>query len=161
MPQLDFATFAPQLVWLLITFVALYIIMAKIAIPRISDVLEARQKKIDDNLERAQELRKEAEAAMAAYETALAEARSKAHEEIAKVTNDLAAKSAAEEAKLAEELNKKIADGEAAIQTATDDALKSIDAMAAEVAASAFERLTGDAADDAAVKKAVQAELKA
>ncbi|MFQ5764023.1 MAG: F0F1 ATP synthase subunit B', partial [Rhodospirillales bacterium] len=61
MPQLDVNTYLPQIVWLVITFTVLFLIMWRVAVPRIADVLEARQKRIDDNLDKAAESKKEAE----------------------------------------------------------------------------------------------------
>ena len=55
MPQLDVSTFLPQVVWLVITFTALFLLMWRVAVPRIADVLEARQRRIEDNLDKAQE----------------------------------------------------------------------------------------------------------
>jgi len=69
MPQLDVSTFAPQLVWLAITFVVLYLLMAKLGLPRVSAILDARRKRQDDDLARAAEMKAEAEAALAAYQT--------------------------------------------------------------------------------------------
>ena len=60
MPQLDVSTFPPQLVWLLITFVALFLIVWKVALPRIIDVRDNRQRRIEDDLARAETLREEA-----------------------------------------------------------------------------------------------------
>ena len=77
MPQLDISVFAPQIVWLTITFLAMYFLMAKVALPRIAQVLDERQTRIDDNLEKAAALKKEAEDAATAYESSLAQARSK------------------------------------------------------------------------------------
>ena len=84
MPQLEqIATYPSQVFWLVVTFMVLFVIMWRIAVPRISDALEARQQRIDDNLERAAEIKKEAEAAIEAYEQSLAEARSEAQSAIA------------------------------------------------------------------------------
>ena len=83
MPQLDISTFSTQIVWLVITFAALFIIMWRVAVPRISDALEQRQKRMDDNLNKAAGFKKEAEAAIEAYEHSLAEAREAAHSAIA------------------------------------------------------------------------------
>ena len=69
MPQLEqISTFPSQIFWLVITFAALFFVMWRIAVPRIADVLEARQKRIDDNLDKAETAKKEAEAAIEAYE---------------------------------------------------------------------------------------------
>ena len=72
MPQLDFSTYLPQVFWLVVTFIALYLIMWKIAVPRIANSLEARQKRIEDYLDRAADAKKEAEETLAAYEQAIA-----------------------------------------------------------------------------------------
>jgi F-type H+-transporting ATPase subunit b len=78
MPQFDFATFPSQIFWLIVCFGALYILLTRTALPKIGAVLEARQRKIDDDLERATELEMQAKEAMAAYEAELDAAREQA-----------------------------------------------------------------------------------
>ena len=79
MPQMEFADYAPQLIWLAITFITLYVLMSRVALPRIADVLEQRQLRVTNDLEQAAALRDEAAKALEAYEATMAEARSKAH----------------------------------------------------------------------------------
>ena len=75
MPQLDYATFPPQLIWLAITFVILYVLMSRLALPKVGGIIVARRNKIDGDLEKASAMKAEAEAVIAAYERALASAR--------------------------------------------------------------------------------------
>src|SRR5215510_10262246 len=93
MPQLDSSSFLPQLVWLAISFVAFYLLMIRVALPRVSSVLDRRQKQLDDDVKHAIKLKADAEAALAAYEKVLAEARAGAQAELSN-----AAASAAKEA---------------------------------------------------------------
>ena len=78
-PPFDSSTFASQLLWLAITFGAFYYLMAKVVLPRISDILEVRSDRIARDLEEANRLKQESDEAFAAYEQEMAEARGKAH----------------------------------------------------------------------------------
>ena len=48
MPQLDFASFLPQFFWLLPTFLGLYLVLAKIYLPRIARIKKVRERKLSD-----------------------------------------------------------------------------------------------------------------
>lgn len=161
MPQLDVNTYLPQVVWLVITFTALFLVMWRIAVPRIADVLEARQKRIADNLAKAEASKKEAEAALAAYEQALAEARAEAHALVSEAAGKVAAEAAEREARQAEQLQRRIADAEAAIGRVVDAAVANVRAAVLEVVAAAVERLTDEAPTKAGIAQAVDRTLKA
>ena len=75
MPQLNPLDWAPQLIWLVLTFGVLYLLMVWIALPRIGSVIEKRAAHIEGDLETAEKFRRETEEAIAAYEQALAEAK--------------------------------------------------------------------------------------
>ena len=77
-PPFQSHTFASQLVWLAIAFVLLYVLMARLALPRVGAIIESRQKRIADDLAEAARLKSESDAAVAAYEKALADARTRA-----------------------------------------------------------------------------------
>lgn len=161
MPQFDVTTYAPQLVWLVITFAVLFAIMWKVAVPRIADVLEARQKRIDDNLNKAAELKKEAEAAMEAYEKAIADAREEAHSVINEAAAKLSEEASEREEALNADLARRIKEGEAAIDKARQDAMSSIRDTAVEAAAAAVEKVLGEVPDQKNVGSAVDQVMKA
>lgn len=159
MPQLDFATYPPQLVWLAITFAVMFVLMWKVIVPKISDALEARQMRLEENLKKAEDLKREAEATLAAYENALAEARSEAHNQIQKIQADLHEAAAKEEAELTEKLDAKLAESEKAIAAEVEKAMESVRGVAIDIAGAAVERLSGGSHDQATVEKAVDAAI--
>lgn len=161
MPQLDVASYLPQLVWLAITFVILYLLMARLALPRIADVLAERSKRREDNLARAEQLQGEAEAAAAAYDLVLGEARDAAHARLAQ--SNEAAKAGAEDAlhALDQRLGGEIEAAEAAIAAARDAALAEAATIAAEVARLATAKIAGLTVDAAAAEAAALAARKA
>ena len=115
MPQLNIADFPPQLIWLAITFVILYFLMAKVAIPGISDVLESRQNRITSDLEEARRLSEDADKAKADYEEALSQARSKAHGIVSELKASMAKEQEASKAELDAELANKAKAAEASM----------------------------------------------
>lgn len=156
MPQLDIATFAPQLIWLAISFVLLYVLMAKVALPRVADVLDERTKRIEGNLEKAETLKREAQSAREAYETAIAESRAKASM-LTSQAADRAAKEAAErQHALAATLAEQGREVEQKIAAARAKALESTHTIAAEVAREAVRKLLGRDVDASAAEAAVK-----
>jgi F-type H+-transporting ATPase subunit b len=160
MPQFDPSSFPSQFFWLAITIVALYFVMTRMAIPRLASVLEQREKMIDDDLEQAEKLKAETEAAIAAYEAALAEARAKAHDEIKAVTEAAAKEAEAKNAEVSERVAKQIKDGEDRIAKSRDEALSHVREVAATAATDVVAKLAGLSLDDAKVGDAVATAMK-
>ena len=160
LPQLNIDTFAPQVVWLVITFIVLYVLMSNVALPRIGDVLEERQNKIDDNLAKAEELKAQGEAACATYEKSLADARSNAQMAIREVKDSAATEAATRQSALNEKLQAQISSSEQAITKARDEALLGIKDIATDVASSVVEKLIGDAPQTKSLNGAIKASLK-
>jgi F-type H+-transporting ATPase subunit b len=143
-PPFDPATFPSQLLWLAITFGALYVVMSRVALPRLGGILENRKALIDADLAAADADRAKTDAAIASYETALAAAKSNA-QAIATQTReainaDLAAKRAAAETDLAS----KVSAAEALIAGTKAEALTHVDEIAAETAQAVVAQLVGD-----------------
>ena len=160
MPQLNPLDWAPQLIWLVITFGVLYLLMKWVALPKIGSVIEMRQGRIAGDLEAADKLRRETQEAIAAYEQALAEAKARAHGIAQEARNRLKDEVAAERAALERDLAAKSAEAEARILEAKVSALKDVNAVASETAAEIVRRLIGIAPAKPEVDLAVAAARK-
>jgi len=160
MPQLNPLDWAPQLIWLVITFGVLYLLMKRVALPKIGSVIEMRQGRLAGDLEAADKLRRETQEAIAAYEQALAEAKARAHAIAQEARNTLKDEVAAERAALERDLSAKSAEAEARILAAKTSALKDVDAVASETAAEIVRRLIGIAPAKPEVALAVSAARK-
>jgi F-type H+-transporting ATPase subunit b len=156
MPQLDVATFAPQLFWLAVSFVVLYLLMAKLGLPQVSAAINARRARIDDDLARAAQLKSAAGAVIAAYEQSLAAARAHAQAEMNETSNRLAAEAAERLRQLSQSLAQQTKAAEREIAAAKERALVEMHGIAIEVARSVTEKLTGSAADQGSLAAAVE-----
>jgi F-type H+-transporting ATPase subunit b len=143
MPQLQVGDFAPQLIWLAITFIGLYLILARVALPQIENSIVRRHGHIRADLDQAESLRLETQAAIAAYDEALAAARAQANSIGQKARDELSAEVERERAALEKELAEKIAGAEQRISESRDQALRHINEIAADTAAALVERLIG------------------
>ncbi len=159
-PPFQKDTFASQLVSLAIAFVALYLIVSRIALPRVGAVIDARQNKIDGDLKEAQRLKDESEAALKAYESELAGARSRAQAISAETREKLNAQAEAERKRLEERLAAKLADAEKKIASTRAAAMSNVRGIAKDAASAIVQRLTGATPDGKAVDAAVDASLK-
>jgi len=160
MPQLDAATFPSQIFWLAITFIALLIVMTWVGLPRVGAILAERRRRIDDDLGKAAQMKDEAEAVIAAYEKALAEARNDAQAMLRATVERMNAASAARLKTLADGLAAETAAAERRIAAAKDEALRGLRDVAIEVARAAAAKVTGAELDAARAREAVDAVLK-
>ena len=159
-PPFQRENFASQLVWLTISFVLLYVLMSKIALPRVGAILAARQKHIDDDLAAANDFKAKSEAAHAAYEKALADARSRAQTIAAETRDKQAAEAGATNKRLEAELHQRLAAAEQSIASTRTAAMGNVGAIAVDTASAIVERLIGAAPADHEVSAAVNEALK-
>jgi F-type H+-transporting ATPase subunit b len=159
-PPFEPATFASQLVSFAIAFALLYVIVSRIALPRVGGLLAARQGMIDHDLAEAQRLKDESDAALKAYESELATARSRA-QAIGNETRDkLSAQSEVERKALEQRLAAKLEAAEASIAATRNTAMANVRSIAADAAAAIVQHLTGHLPDGQSVEAAVDASLK-
>jgi F-type H+-transporting ATPase subunit b len=158
-PPFATETYASQLLWFAIAFGLLYYVMSRIALPRIAAVMENRSERIAADLAEAEKLRAESEAAGAAYEKSLNDARAKAKTIAQEMRDALSAESDAKRKALEAELHQRLAVAETTIASRTQDAMASVRGIAADTATAIVERLTGQAPErrsiDAALDRAL------
>jgi F-type H+-transporting ATPase subunit b len=159
-PPFQKDTFASQLVSLVIVFVVLYLIVSRIALPRVGGVLDERQNTIEGDLAEAQKLKDDSDGALKAYEAELAQARSRAQAIGAETREKLNAVSEAERKTLEARLSLKLAEAEKTIASTREAAMSNVRGIAADAAAAIVQRLTGVIPDGASVGQAVDASLK-
>ncbi len=154
-PPFDPTFFASQLLWLAITFGIFYVLMARVAIPRLGSILETRKERIDTDIAEANRLRDEAEHASAAYELELAEARNKANAIGTKARDEAKAAAEAERHRVEAELNEKLAGAEERIAAIKEKALKEVGAIAADTTSVIVRELLGASVSEAEIAAAI------
>lgn len=159
MPQLDFSTWPNQIFWLAVTLVAIYLVLTRVALPRIGAVLAERSGTITNDLAAADELKKKAQAAEKAYNDALASARVEAAKIVTDAKADIQKDLDVAIAKADAEIAAKATESEAAIAEIRAGALESVTEVAKDTAKEIVAALGGNA-DARSVTAAVTARLK-
>lgn len=154
-PPFDSANFSPLLVWLALSFGLLYLLMAKIAVPRVENLLHARAHKITQDISEANALRAKAEEAAATHEKTVADAKVKAVALAQETHARLNAETEAKRLALETELNAKLAASEAQVLATKAKAMGHVDEIARDTAATIVQHITGKPADQNAIAKAL------
>jgi F-type H+-transporting ATPase subunit b len=159
MPQLDFSTFPNQIFWLLVTLVIIYLVLSRVALPRIGSVLAERKGTITNDLAAAEELKQKAVQAEAAYQNALTTARVEAAKIVAAAKADIQKDLDKATAKADADIAVKTAESEAAIADIRAGSAEAVKAVALDTV-SALVAALGGTVDAKAVTAAVTARLK-
>jgi F-type H+-transporting ATPase subunit b len=159
-PPFDPASFASQLVWLAITFGIFYMLMNRVALPRISGILEMRRDRISQDLDEAQRLSDESDAAHAAYEHELAEARKRAHGIAQEARDKAKMETDTERERVEKALNQKLAAAETQIAKIKQDALSEVDEIATGTAELIVRQLIGGTVSKSELAQAISGKSK-
>jgi len=144
MPQFEFSTFLPQMVWLAIFFAVLYFGVVRLTLPKVGRVIEAREDQVSGDLSAAQGAKAESDRMAADYDAGVAAAQDAAR---ARVAEARAAAALSIEAKLKASnaaIEAKSGAAQAELDAARSSALGEIEGVAASIAADIVERLTGE-----------------
>jgi F-type H+-transporting ATPase subunit b len=160
MPQFDPTFWVPQLFWLAVVATVLFLVMWKVALPRVDAVVADRQDRIAGNLTKAETLKAEADNALAAYQKSIADARAAAQAEHAKTAAAIAAETAKREAVFGKRLGDEEAAAEANIAAARTAAMAQVKPIAIDLAQTITEKLVGTKVGADAASSAVDAAVK-
>lgn len=161
MPQLELADFAPQIFWLIVTFGALYLIMARAALPRVADILRTREERIVDDIDKAESLNKEAQEALEGYEKSLTDARARSNEIAQGRRDEVQAEIRDAQALAEKELAQKADEAEGRIRAARDAAMANVREIATTAAGEIVAKLIGSTPDASKLADVIGAELSA
>lgn len=159
MPQLDFSTFPNQIFWLVVTLVVIYLILSRIALPRIGAVLAERSGTITNDIAAAEDLKEKAKLAERAYDKALADARAEANRIIAQTKEAIQADLAVEMKRADAEIAARTAESEKALAAIRDSAVDNVTAVARDTVGALVEAL-GGSSDQAAIDTALAQRMK-
>jgi len=160
MPQLDFSTFPNQIFWLVVTLIVLYLVLSRVALPRIATVLSERHGAIQRDLDKAEEMKRSAIEAENTYKQALADARVKANDIVNEAKAEIQKDLDKAIAKADLEIAAKAAESEKAISAIKDSAVQSVEEVANITANNIVDAILPEAADTKKIKVAVATRLK-
>jgi F-type H+-transporting ATPase subunit b len=146
-PPFQVENFAPQLVWLVVIFGFLYVLMSRLALPRVAGIIENRESKIAADLDASRDMQAKAQAAAAANEANLRQRREEAQAIGREASQKIADETAAQRTRAETESAEKIRAAEARIAEAKKAALANVEGVALDAAAAIIEKLTGAPAD--------------
>ncbi|MDG1236992.1 MAG: F0F1 ATP synthase subunit B' [Amylibacter sp.] len=160
MPQLDFSTFPNQIFWLVVTLIVIYLLMSRVALPRIASVLTERHGAIQSDLDKADEMKAKAVEAEIAYNQALVDARAEAQSIVAHARAEIQKDLDVAMLKADAEIAVKTEESAAAIKKISATAVAAIKVVANDTAKEIVKTVMPGAGDAKAVKAAVTARLK-
>jgi len=159
MPQLDFSTFPNQIFWLCVALVVTYLILSRVALPRIASVLAERQGTITNDIAAAEELKQAASDAEAAYDKALADARAEANRIADETKAEMQKEVDAAMAEADVEIGKRTEQSEARINEIRAGAAAAVQEVARDTAKAVVAAL-GIEVSDSAIEDAVDRRAK-
>lgn len=138
MPQLDPAFFPTQIFWLAVSFILLYIIMARFALPQIAEVLDRRHTRIEGDLESARNAQAEAEQVEREYQQVLEKAHREAQKTIEEQKQKMAAHIAERQKKFSADIAKKTLIAEEKISKVRNEIMSELPVISAELIVTSF-----------------------
>ena len=143
MPQLNPEFWISQIFWLTLTFGALYLVLSKIILPKISANLELRKAQIQENIEAAEKQRESSESKLKEYDKIVLKSKLEAKnifkDARKKILNDINSKKET----LDKQINEEIKKAEKEIDVLKKSAPEKINKIAIETSTEIVKKLIG------------------
>ena len=160
MPQLDPTYWASQAFWLILIFTLLYLVLAKIFIPKIKESIDDRENKIKDDLDEAQKLKSTAEEKLNEYEATIENAKKEVQKIIFESKNKLNLEIQKKKKKFEKEIALEVKSAEKEIENLKKESLTNISTIAEEISSKLIEMVSGDPLNQSSIKAAVSESSK-
>ena len=155
MPQLNPEFFLSQLFWLVIAFSFLLIFLWRISLPRISQVLEKRETKINNDIGEAKKIQAEAEKIQEQIDNEIMKTREENAQNIKDLNINLQNKALDELKEIDISLSKKISEAANLIEKNKQKSIKEIDEKVLEITKLILSKLSSNVISDEEIKKVV------
>lgn len=156
MPQFDLSHFASQIFWLALTFTVLYLVMARLTLPRIREILQERQERVMTDIEKAESIKLQAETAKTDYTSILANARIQAKKVVTDANEEIQKELQERSIKLDETLARQIKEAESLLMKTRAEAVEKLAPVSVELAESILEKLVGKKPDTSRLQGVVE-----
>ena len=160
MPQLDVTTYPSLIFWLVLTFSFTYIVLKYYITPRMSEILNHRKEKIDNDLFEAKKARESAEENKSNQEKSISEAKQKAMEIVREAVEKTKAELLEAENLVKDKLSKKLAMAEKNILVTKNESLKNVNKLSSEIAVLISDKVSGIEINKNLISKSINEEMK-
>ena len=154
-PQLDPTYWASQAFWLILIFIALYLTLSNLLLPKIKDSIDSRESKIKDDLDEAQKLKSLAEQKLKEYGLSIENAKKEIHKIIFESKNKLNLEIQSKKKEFEKEIDNEIKTTEKEIESLKKDSLKSISTISEEMTSEVIEQISGEPMNQSSIKAAI------
>jgi F-type H+-transporting ATPase subunit b len=144
-PPFDASLFPHQLFWFAVSFIALYYVMSRMALPKIAEVIASRAKTVKTDLDAAAAASSAADEARKAADASAESGRVKARAVVDAARAEAQAELAAEQAKVEKRLGERAAVAEQRIKETRQKALAEVSPIANDLAKDIVARVTSGA----------------
>ena len=156
MPQLDPKYWASQVFWLILVFTILYLLIAKVFLPKIKKNLDDRDSKIKEDLDEAHNLKGVSEKKLKEYDAIIKNSKKEISKILLDSKNKLDKDIQSKKLIMEKEIENEIVKAQKEVLELKNNSINSINSIAQDIASNIIEKLSGDKLNESNVKAVVE-----